>query len=362
MAARLKASSNLQSPPDTYFYTLAQAGPHSAVIGSDNTLRIFSSPTLQVTKSVNAAHSGITCLTTSADGLSFVTAGRDARIRTWDPRVAMKSPTLELTEPKSAGFSALSCSANCIAAGTESTKEGLGDVSVLIYDLRSPAEPLRIYPESHTDTITTLAWHPTQPSLLLSGSTDGLASVFDANVIEEEDALMQVLNPRSAVHRAGFLTEDQVYTLSTDEQFSLYGLDKTGTAEEEALPVKQFGDLREKLKAMYVIELVQQPFLTAPVLAFGHNVDQTLSLLPFQIESESFGTRVELPGAHGEEVVRDVMFLDSESVLTCGEDGCVKLWGLAAVSGEAGGEVGTVSGPKKAKRKEKKGSERFAPY
>ena len=71
------------------------------------------------------------------------------------------------------------CFQDYIAAGTESTKEGLGEVSVLLYDTRNPAVPLRQYNESHTDTITQLEFHPDQPNLLLSGSTDGLVSIFD---------------------------------------------------------------------------------------------------------------------------------------------------------------------------------------
>ncbi|KAK6438252.1 hypothetical protein LTR95_005545 [Oleoguttula sp. CCFEE 5521] len=361
MAAKQLASSTLGSPSDTYFFTLAKTGQHFATIGSDDSLRLFDLPTVQLTNEVKGAHGGLACLTTSAEGTTFVTAGRDGRVRIWDPRTAVRLPTLELLEPKSAGISAVACAGNFIAAGTESTKEGLGDVSVLVYDTRSPALPMRSYAESHTDTITQLAWHPTQSNLLLSGSTDGLVSIFDANVQEEEDALMQVLNPRSAVHRAGFLTDDQVYTLSTDEQFSVYGLDKTGTAEEEPLPAHQFGDLRDKLDCMYVVNLAQELFLPGPVLAFGHNVNHTLSLVPLHPPEWGLGSRVDLPGAHGEEVVRGLLFVDPSTALTCGEDGHVRSWALSP-SGDGQGDVLAAPGSKKAKRNAKKGAERFAPY
>ncbi|OQN96792.1 hypothetical protein B0A48_17352 [Cryoendolithus antarcticus] len=361
MAAKQLASSTLGSPSDTYFFTLAQAGQHFATIGSDDSLRLFDLPTVQPINEVKGAHTGLACLTASADGTTFVTAGRDGRVRIWDPRTATKSPNLELAEPKSAGISAVACAGNYVAAGTESTKEGLGDVSVLVYDTRSSAQPIRSYAESHTDTITQLAWHPTQSNLLLSGSTDGLVSIFDANVEEEEDALMQVLNPRSAVHCAGFLTDDQVYTLSTDEQFSVYGLDKTGTAEEEPLPAHQFGDLRDKLDCMYVVNLAQESSLPGPVLAFGHNVNQTLSLVPLQAPNWEMGIRVDLPGAHGEEVVRDVLLIDPSTALTCGEDGHVRSWALSP-SGDGQNDSVVAPGSKKAKRNAKKGVDRSAPY
>jgi hypothetical protein len=361
MAAKLSAQSNLSTPPDTYLYTLARTGSNYATIGSDDSLRTFSIPDLTLSRTYASAHKGISCLISAPDDINLFTAGRDGVIRLWDPRNPSPKPILEIHEPKGAGFSALACAGNFLAAGTESTKEGLGDVSVLVYDLRNPGTPLRSFVESHTDSITHLQWHPTQKNLLLSGSTDGLVSVFDAEVAEEEDALMQVLNPRSAVHCAGFLTEDQVYALSTDEQFWVYGLEKTGTREEEALPVKEFGDVRGELGCMYVVDVVREAFMAEPVFAYGHNEKQTLEIVQLKGPVWEFGERIQLPGAHGEEVVRDLKFVDASNVVSCGEDGMVKVW---AVGGREVAEVGKSagSGPKKAKRKGKKESERFTPY
>lgn len=359
MPAKQIAQSNLSTPADTYLYTLARTGSDYATIGSDDSLRIFNIPDLKSTRTYASAHKGISCLTPAADGTNLFTAGRDGLIRIWDPRNPSPKPILELHEPKGAGFSALACAGNFLAAGTESTKEGLGDVSVLVYDLRSPGPPVRSFVESHTDSITQLQWHPTQHNLLLSGSTDGLVSVFDAEVAEEEDALKQVLNPRSAVHCAGFLAEDQVYALSTDEQFWVYGLEKTGTAEEEALPVKEFGDVRSDLDCMYVVDVVRQTPTADPVIAYGHNEKQTLEIVQLKGPAWEFGDRIELPGAHGGEVVRDLKFVDEGRVVSCGEDGMVKLW---AVGGADEGGKGAEKASKKAKRKSKKESERFAPY
>jgi hypothetical protein len=361
MPAKQVAQSSLSTPPDTYLYTLARTGSDFATIGSDDSLRIFSVPDLKLIRTYAAAHKGVSCLVTAPDGTNLFTAGRDGVIRLWDPRNPSPKPILEIREPKGAGFSALACAGNFLAAGTESTKEGLGDVSVLVYDLRAPSAPLRSFVESHTDSITQLQWHPTQRNLLLSGSTDGLVSVFDAEVAEEEDALMQVLNPRSAVHCAGFLAEDQVYALSTDEQFWVYGLEKTGTAEEEALPVKEFGDVRTELGCMYVVDVVKEAFMSDPVFAYGHNDKQTLEIAQLKGPGWEFGDRIELPGAHGEEVVRDLKFVDASNVVSCGEDGMVRLWAIGAGEGtESAKGAGSVS--KKAKRKGKKESERFAPY
>jgi len=162
MAAKQLASSNLATPPETYLYNIACAGSTYVTIGSDDSLRLFNLPDLKVSRTISAAHTGLSCLASGSSSEIFLTGGRDARIRIWDHRSASPTASIEITEPKGAGFSALKCAGNFVAAGTESTKEGLGDVSVLVYDLRSPATPIRIYAESHTDTITSLTWHPTQ--------------------------------------------------------------------------------------------------------------------------------------------------------------------------------------------------------
>ncbi|KAK3710469.1 hypothetical protein LTR37_010312 [Vermiconidia calcicola] len=313
-----QGNSTLGTAPDTYLYSLARNGNFFATIGSDDSLRLFDG-SLKFLNKPSPAHTGISCLSTYENG--FITAGRDGLVRCWDARATRTG--IELSEPRGRGFSSLACHDHLIAVGTESTKEGLGDVSVLLYDTRNPSAPIRDYAESHTDSITQLAFHPSQPNILLSGSTDGLVSLFDANIQEEEDALQQVLNSRAAVHCSGFLSPTEVYIVTTDEHFSIHSISDTATADNPA--VLDIGDVREKLQCMYVVDLLagQQP-----VISCGHNVNRTLSIVQLdQSRSWSFGSTIDLPGAHGEEVVRDVMVLEQErKAIGCGEDGHVKVW------------------------------------
>jgi WD40 repeat protein len=187
--------------------------------------------------------------------------------------------------------------------------------------------PVRTYEESHTDTVTQLAFHPTHENLLLSGSTDGLVSIFDVEQAEEEDALQQVLNPRSAVHCAGFIAEDQVYVVSTDEQYSIHTLAKTLAEDEQVPPPIEFGDMRERLKCTYVIDVLLQSD-GPPLMAHGHTESGTLALTSMgNPKSWELGQSISLAGAHGEEIVRDVLLADGRAY-TCGEDGTVKVWSL----------------------------------
>ena len=326
--AKCLADSSLGTAPDTYLYSLAQSGDIFGTIGSDDTLRLFDGYLKQLHK-FPAAQRGISCL--SIYGQGFATAGRDGLVRCWDTRA--KKAGIEISEPRGSGFSSIACYEHCIAAGTESTKEGLGDVSVLLYDTRNSTIPLRSYVESHTDTITQLAFHPDQANILLSASTDGLVSLFDTNIQDEEDALQQVLNPRSAVHCSGYLSSTKVYVVTTDEHFSIYSLDETDDTERRT--VLEIGDVREKLDCTYVVDLIGREH---PFMACGHNVNETLSIVSLgHSGSWGFGKGISLSEAHGAEIVRDVLMLASEArMMSCGEDGHVKLWDLSAAMASFG--------------------------
>ena len=322
--AKCIASSSLGAKPDTYLYKLAQAQTALATIGSDDVLRLFD-PTLKTLFKASSCHEGVSCLDVLLPN-TFATAGRDSLIRLWDSRARKVA---ELSEPNGKPLSAIACHGErYIAAGTDSAKEGLGDVSVLLFDVRNPAVPLRNYAESHTDAITQLAFHPTQANVLLSGSIDGLISLFDIDQADEEDALQQVLNPRSAVHCAGFLAQDQAYILTTDEQFLIHSLiDNAEGADTKG--VIDFGDVREQLKCMYVIDLLRDPTTGLPVLACGHNEQRTLSLVQLAGPAPwTFGQSIDLATAHGDEVVRDVLLVADRRAYSCGEDGQVKAWQL----------------------------------
>lgn len=319
-----KCVGSLATSADNYLFALAKdTGTHLATIGSDDALRYVDATSLQAMNTVANAHSGLSCLQ-AATHASFVTGGRDGLVRCWDARAQRG---IEMLDPKANGISSLACREQYIAVGTESLKEGLGDVSVLLFDTRNPRQPIRQYNESHTDTVTQLQFHPAQPHVLLSGSTDGLVSVFDVNHEDEDDALQQVLNPRSAVHCAGFLAHDEAYVVSTDEQYSIYTLAKTAAEDEELPPPTQFGDVRDQLDCMYVIDILVQPD-GPPLIAYGHNEKRTLGISSLGIPGAwAFGQKIDLPGAHGEEVVRDLLLIEKRA-FSCGEDGNVKAWAL----------------------------------
>ena len=144
---------------------------------------------------------------------------------------------------------------NIIAAGIENPEDGSRASPVYVWDQRNPQARLREYVESHTDTITDLQLHPNLPNLLLSASTDGLINVFDTSQSDEDEALYQVINHRSAIARAGFMypTTD-IYSMGTDETLSFYALQSQEVEKEEPSP-KVYGDTREQLGCEYLAKM-----------------------------------------------------------------------------------------------------------
>jgi WD40 repeat protein len=155
---------------------------------------------------------------------------------------ALKTPTMVL-------MSRLSTSGMLFANMT--IKQPL----TLSRDQRNVSAPLRSFLESHTDTVTSLQLHPTLPTLLLSSSTDGLVNIFDTSQADEDDALYQVVNHRSAIAHAGFMyPSTDIFALGTDETMGFYALQSQKEEEEEPAP-KTFGDMREPLGCEYLAKM-----------------------------------------------------------------------------------------------------------
>lgn len=104
------------------------------------------------------------------------------------------------------------------------------------------------YDEVHSDDVTELRFHPSEPHVLLSGSTDGLVNVYDTRISDEDDVVIQTLN-QGSVHHASFLSDTEIYVLTHDEKLAVYSVAedcRTGAA------LVDFGDARETLGCQYI--------------------------------------------------------------------------------------------------------------
>ncbi|PYH46425.1 WD repeat protein [Aspergillus saccharolyticus JOP 1030-1] len=360
------ASSSLSLAEDHYIYSIAAAAPGSfAVISSDDSLRVFNADDLSNSSIITpSAHEGVTSLRSYDAGQQLLaTTGRDGKVKLWDMRRG-KSPVVELHTLNHAPALSLACSAqtNDIAAGTEYIKhDNVYQAVVAFWYVLSPIQPRLQYIESHNDDVTELQYHPTLNHIALSGSTDGLVNIYNTNITDEDDALVQVIN-HGSVHHAGWLDEKTVYALSHDEDFAIHPMtDPDDQTAGEAEPT-QFNDLRQPLNCEYVVQLCQNS--QGQYIAAGNKLEQRLDLVPL-VSSPSWQfdqtNSWRLPGAHGEEVIRSV-YVDeqSQSVLTCGEDGCVRVWKPEA--GDSASQTDSSAKGTRQKEKRSKNKDRFKPY
>jgi WD40 repeat protein len=226
---------------------------------------------------------------------------------------------------------------HAVIAGTELEGNGPGDVNIFGWDARKPDEVKLTYSESHTDTVTELRFipHPQSSALLLSASTDGLINIFDTATAEEDDALFQVINHKSAIQHAGIVDRD-IYALGTDETLSFHAFQNPDPEAEEPLPMI-LGDVRESFGCEYVVNVFHAG--TNPFLAVGNHSEEWLDLIGLKNQATTMSDarnwtfnkdndgHIRLSGAHQGEVIRDVFVTQGvDSVFTCGEDGMVRLW------------------------------------
>ncbi|KAK3309947.1 WD40-repeat-containing domain protein [Chaetomium strumarium] len=300
-----------------------------AATASDQTLSLFDPLRLSQgpVKRLRTDHGNLTAAKVYDAANSIIcSTGENGTVSVWDLRLDPgRAQALQIGGNQSSLLS-LACSneTNAIAAGTELADH---QASIIIWDLRSPSIPRTQFNEVHSDDITELTYHPTNPSLLLSGSTDGLVNITDTSIADEDEAVQQTFN-HGSVHRAGFLNETEVFAASHDEKFALYDMAEqthTGAATVD------FGDVRTLLGCQYLAAVAPKLGGMGAVVGVGTH-DQDMFQL-FHLAKGTGGwvldreTVVGLPGAHESELVRSFCFYDEQQlVFTAGEDGCVKAW------------------------------------
>ncbi|KAL8926928.1 MAG: hypothetical protein Q9172_001589 [Xanthocarpia lactea] len=295
--ARLAATSASLNP-DTYIYKILPINTDLVSISSDDFLRVIHPATLELCHTVHPTHDGVTCLSGFRDR-HVLTAGRDGLVRCIDLRT--KNATLELLEERKPPILSLACQENLIATGAELTD---AQATITVW---ASKRPLLQYVESHNDDVTDLSFHPSRPSVLLSGSTDGLVNLYDTTITDEDDALTQVFNHGSSIAHTGFLSDHEVFALSHDEMLSIYD-DTDSDIAEAPMRVHAFGDLRPQLQChLHQLDIVP----------LHHGSGWTLDM----------ANALRLPNAHSDEVARSFCFSrDGDTIFTAGEDGLIKAW------------------------------------
>ncbi|EXJ89818.1 hypothetical protein A1O3_02885 [Capronia epimyces CBS 606.96] len=224
---------------------------------------------------------------------------------------------LAANSPTGKPINAVACTGSDVAVGSEAV--------VSVWDRRQ--NRLRWQNSEINDEITALAFHASHHNLLLSGGDDGLVSIFDTNIIEEDDSLIQAVN-HGPIHKAGFLGPSNLYALSSDQNLALHSLTLPDTDADEP-PSDQFGDLRPIIPCEYVIDVFQTGL--DYVVACGSHSQSRVDLVKVDRASKlDLDQRIVLEGAHGEEVVRSIFADETNGIIyTAAEDGLIAAFGPA---------------------------------
>ncbi|KAM4067239.1 WD domain-containing protein [Hirsutella rhossiliensis] len=267
----------------------------------------------------------------AGEGAALVcTAGEDGTVGVWDVRLRGDAARVAHFRASDAPILSMACSASTptIAVGTELQNH---TASIFLWDVRAAPTARAHYDQAHSDDVTALAWHPSDPALLLSGSTDGLVSLHDTRIADEDELTLQTHNHDASIHHAGFLSDSLAFALSHDERFAIYDVARDG---DDAAPTNlPSGDLRAVLGCQYVADVTPKTDGSGAIIGAGSHDRQSFELvfLAKDPAGQSWvldkSNSVGLPGAHGDEIVRSFCFFDQEQlVLTAGEDGAVKAW------------------------------------
>ncbi|KND04777.1 uncharacterized protein SPPG_00480 [Spizellomyces punctatus DAOM BR117] len=235
-------------------------------------------------------------------------------VSVWDVREGKCSKRFQ------AGAPVLSLDVNSsqtmVAAGTELVGE---DAKICIWDIRGGPTPLTEFTECHSDDITQIKFHPTHPTALASGSTDGLMCLYALTTPTEDDALEHVFKSDS-ISKIGFFGPGgtYLYALSHMETLSLYTM--TGDT------VREYGDVRgaSELAALeYCIDATYDPHGERLFVVGG---DQSGNMCALNVGMGGLELVHTLNGGHSD-IVRGVLWdVGGGRLVSGGEDGKVCFW------------------------------------
>lgn len=327
---------------DIHTSTAARPGGSSfvAVSCSNESIRVYDREGLQLLREYCGRPgllSGVRFAHTR-DSLLF-SACSQGSVRCWDVRVASQEPVQVFTGYPSNTFISfdLSCSDLIVCAGTEKADK---DTFLVFWDARGVTdcasgtkEPLGVYSESHNDDITKICFHPTEPNLVVSGSTDGLVNVFDINKDNEDDALISTCNSDSSVSSLGWAGEGyrQIYCTTHDEGFCWWDMAQLDT--EDPITLLHVLDVRESVctetHGLHYLVGGLYHEKAGKLFLVGGTSTGDIQLMGCSREGLSLvGT---LRGGHSA-TVRSLCWSPSEeALLTGGEDAQLLLWKPGAV-------------------------------
>ncbi|CAG8463853.1 2631_t:CDS:2 [Ambispora gerdemannii] len=322
----LTASLQLQnttrfSTEDIYVFDITANSSVFIVSGSNHEIKLYDRNSLRVDCVLSFHWDTITKVKAHKENF-LLSSSKDASVALWDlrsPGGPVQVFRASRTEPLLA-FD-FNSSETILAAATELVHN---DAKIIFWDTRQNNSIAGQFAESHNDDITQLHFHPSIPSKMLSGSTDGLICNYDITNFDEDEALVGVINSGSSVHKAGYFgpQADYVYCLTHIETFSIW-------SEKETSLLCNFGDLRQlsALNNNTVLDYAIDCYYDQPnqrLFVLGGSNSGDISIIHVSVNQLDICQN--LRGGHTE-VVRGV-FWDPRAnlMLSGGEDSNLSYW------------------------------------
>ncbi|KAL1921382.1 uncharacterized protein VTP21DRAFT_11098 [Calcarisporiella thermophila] len=312
--------STLFSLGDTYIFDVTFGAGNAIVSASNHQIKLYNPEKLSIVRTLDFHKDNVSQIRVYKD--QFLLSGsKDGTVAMWDLRTECTTPAQLFQAPQREPILCIdvNSSETLLAAGTELVEE---DAKVLFWDARN-SQFMSQFVETHCDDITLLHFHPTNPMQLLTGSTDGLVSLYDVTQFDEDEAVTAVINSGSSVHRANFFgpNSEYVYCLTHIETLSLWHA-------ETSECIFDFGDVRKTsspgvMQLDYVIDCHYDNSGQRLYLLGGSNQGD-INMLHVNV-GELQLCQV-LAGGHSE-VVRSIHWSPSSNFLISGaEDAKLCLW------------------------------------
>ncbi|KAG0356272.1 WD repeat-containing protein 89 [Podila minutissima] len=317
----LKQSSAF-SHGDIYIFDITANSNNLIVSASTNEIKLYNPATLAIKNVLKFHTEPITQVKAHGEHL-LMSSSKDGRVAVWDLRTEA-GPVQVFTTPAKDPLLAfdINSSENVIAAGTELIEY---DANIHFFDARSHnSTVIKTYSESHSDDITNIKFHPTNPARLMTASVDGLICQFDLQDMDEDEGLLVVANTGSSVNKVGYFgpNSEYIYCLSHMETLSLW-------SAEDADAIHQFGDIRGVtnpslgLTLDYGIDCQYEPETGRLYLLSGSNEGQ-INIL--HVTANTLQLCQVLQGGHSE-IVRSTHWDSKRGILySGGEDAKLGLW------------------------------------
>jgi len=340
-------------------------GLFAASISGTNEIKIYSKDTFCSLASLVGHSERVTAIKFDLLNSDIIwSSSLDGTLRCWN----IKEKTNHIFSKKDIGYTALdvNCDGTILAVGMESIDQDLieekekknSSVTVEFWDISEMNESktpkyISKFESIHSDDVTHIVFHPENPKIVVTGSTDGLVAVLNVTTHEEETDLIHTLNTESSVSTIGYFgpSLEFVYVLTHIETFTIWKY-----MEGELLT--DIIDLKKKTSEYnninYVVDCLYHKASQRLFLVGGTHCGR-MEILHFNLDViEPYFT---LSGGHSS-IVRCIAF-HGECLLTGGEDGMVCAW--MAVQGTDADNKSLVNASKKAKRKQKR-KEKKKPY